>query len=36
MKDFHIDDGLDKQLGAHPGVKSQIHFTNFIEGWMTK
>tara|TARA_B100001287_G_scaffold48173_1_gene37177 strand:- start:731 stop:1495 length:765 start_codon:yes stop_codon:yes gene_type:complete len=36
MRDFHIDDGLDKQryTKPHPGVKSQIHFTNFIEKWM--
>lgn len=35
LKDFHIDDGLDKQKNTrpHPGVKSQIHFANNIKKW---
>ena len=31
MRDFHIDDGLDKHdIRSPSGVKS-LHFTNFIE-----
>ena len=32
-KDFKIDDALDKP-DPHPGLRSHVHLSNFIKGWL--